>query len=65
MMYLSIALVGAQPAPFLISGLAVYDNAMPCNNLTLNITWGCTTVQCYEQRRKHCEHLAEQTGPDE
>jgi outer membrane protein assembly factor BamB/subtilase family serine protease len=38
MMYLSIALVGAQPAPFLISGLAVYDNAMPCNNLTLNIT---------------------------
>ncbi|PXF60423.1 MAG: hypothetical protein C4B59_09480 [Candidatus Methanogaster sp.] len=36
--YLSIALVGAQPAPFLISGLAAYDNTVPCNNLTLNIT---------------------------
>ncbi|MCK5308902.1 MAG: hypothetical protein KAJ73_09845, partial [Zetaproteobacteria bacterium] len=38
MMYLSIAIVGAQPAPFLISGLAVYDNATACNNITLNIT---------------------------
>ena len=36
-MYLSIALVDAQPL-FLVSGLAVYDNAMPCNNLTLDIT---------------------------